>query len=274
MTLYLGKKAVCPTKIVKKEVAKVKYGMTIDDIFGDEDETYGLQNSTRLFTADFTGVKKIGIDGLAYKFTTQITSYCSYVEKILMPDVVAVESSGCYYMANNAYQLKEVDISGLTVISSSGAFHSAFRSCGQLKVAKMDNVTTISGASCCAYMFYGASSLSQFPLENLVSISGSASCDSMFVLTNFETVTFRNLASITGTDPVRSMFQNAKVKKFYFPALTELGSKVFGSSRQMLQGCTTTEEIHFRADMQAAVEAQPGYASKLGASNATIYFSL
>lgn len=274
MTLYLGKKAVCPTKIVKKEVAKVKYGMTIDDMFGDEDETYGLQNSRNLFTADFTGVKKIGQDGLSYKFTTQITSYCSYVEKILMPDVVEVGGSGCYYMANNAYQLKEVDLSGLTVISSAGAFHSAFRSCSQLKVAKMDKVTTISGASSCAYMFYGASSLSQFPLENLVSISGSSSCDSMFVLTTFETVTFRNLVSITGTDPVRSMFQNSKVKKFYFPALTELGSKVFGSSRQIFQGCTTTEEIHFRADMQAAVEAQPGYASKLGATSSAIYFDL
>ena len=251
-----------------------KYGMTIDNIFGDEDETYGLQNSTWLFTADFTGVKKIGHNGLSYKFAVSGTYYGVYVEKILMPDVVAVESQGCHYLAKGTYQLKEVDISSLTVISTPGAFTDAFNGCGQLTVVKMDKVTTISGSSSCQNMFYGAVSLSQFPLENLVSISGVQSCDGMFTNTAFETVTFRNLVSITGTDPVRSMFTSAKVKKAYFPMLTELDSNVFRSSRQIFASCTALEEIHFRADMQAAVEAQPGYASKLGATNATIYFDL
>lgn len=273
MTLYLGKKAVCPTKIVKKEIAKVKYGMTIDDIFGDEDETYGLQNSTRLFTADFTGVTKIGYNGLAYKFASYGTNMGSYVEKILMPDVVAVDANGCYSIAEDAYQLKEVDLSGLTTISVINSFANAFYGCGQLTVAKMDNVTTISGNYCCQNMF-NTTKLSQFPLENLVSISGTQSCEGMFLGASFETVTFRKLVSITGTDPVRSMFSTAKIKRAYFPMLTELGTNVFRSSRQIFASCTKLEEIHFRADMQAAVEAQPGYASKLGASNATIYFDL
>ena len=56
-----------------------------------------------------------------------------------------------------------------------------------------------------------------------------------------------------------------------FPSLTTFK---FNSSSNTFSGCTALTEIHFRADMQATVEALSGYASKWGATNATIYFDL
>ena len=54
-----------------------------------------------------------------------------------------------------------------------------------------------------------------------------------------------------------------------FPKVTS-----FNIITNAFSGCTALTEIHFRADMQATVEALSGYASKWGATNATIYFDL
>ena len=56
-----------------------------------------------------------------------------------------------------------------------------------------------------------------------------------------------------------------------FPSLTTFK---FNLSSNTFSGCTALTEIHFRADMQATVEALSGYDSKWGAKNATIYFDL
>ncbi len=51
------------------------------------------------------------------------------------------------------------------------------------------------------------------------------------------------------------------------PAATSIGSYAF-------QGCSRLTEIHFAAANQATIEALSDYASKFGATNATIYFDL
>lgn len=65
-------------------------------------------------------------------------------------------------------------------------------------------------------------------------------------------------------------------KRFYFPALTIAEAKAFGGTNTTLTWYNNkdVEEIHFRADMQATIEALYGYSSKFGATNATIYFDL
>jgi hypothetical protein len=57
-----------------------------------------------------------------------------------------------------------------------------------------------------------------------------------------------------------------------FPKLTTLGATF--PLDDAFYGCTKITEIHFRADMQATIEAQNDYSSKFGATNATIYFDL
>lgn len=60
------------------------------------------------------------------------------------------------------------------------------------------------------------------------------------------------------------------INKVYFPALTTIvGDALDGTFYQ-----ANVQEIHFRTDMQATVEALPAYTQKFGAANATIYFDL
>ena len=60
------------------------------------------------------------------------------------------------------------------------------------------------------------------------------------------------------------------INKVYFPALTTIvGDALDGTFYQ-----SNVQEIHFRTDMQATVEALPAYAQKFGATNATVYFDL
>ena len=61
-----------------------------------------------------------------------------------------------------------------------------------------------------------------------------------------------------------------------FPSLTSVYSNSFGniSVTGAFRNCTALTKIHFRADMQATIEAMSQYADKWGANNATIYFDL
>lgn len=60
------------------------------------------------------------------------------------------------------------------------------------------------------------------------------------------------------------------INKVYFPALTTIvGDALDGTFYQ-----ANVQEIHFRTDMQATVEALPAYTQKFGAANATVYFDL
>jgi hypothetical protein len=61
-----------------------------------------------------------------------------------------------------------------------------------------------------------------------------------------------------------------------FPSLTDVQTNSFSSSTYdgAFRNCTALTEIHFRADMQATIEAMSQYANKWGATNATIYFDL
>ena len=66
-----------------------------------------------------------------------------------------------------------------------------------------------------------------------------------------------------------TFFGCSSLKTLSFPKATNI--KLYATP---FSGCTALTEIHFRADMQATVEALPDYASKWGATNATIYFDL
>jgi hypothetical protein len=68
-----------------------------------------------------------------------------------------------------------------------------------------------------------------------------------------------------------TFYRCTKLTTMSFPSLTSVQSSSFNST---FNDCTALTEIHFRADMQATIEAMSGYSSKFGATNATIYFDL
>jgi hypothetical protein len=87
------------------------------------------------------------------------------------------------------------------------------------------------------------------------------------------TVDLSGLEVIRGKNTCQTMFQNCKsLTSMSFPSLTIIDG--ISPMINMFQGCTALTEIHFRADMQATVEALSEYSNKFGATNATVYFDL
>lgn len=278
-----------------------KFGVSIDNLLGDVDADGTLSVPYDNFVFNGAGIKSLGENALAYRFTTQDTLKCLPVTKILLPDLLQVSTASLSYVANSARFLTEVDLGLITDISGSSALKYAFGSATSLATVRAPNVTTISGDFACQNAFeYTGLTRNAFPnlttisgdsackhmyrgctfdalgLDNLTTISGVSACQYMFNSLTIDVAEFPKLTTITGSQVCRSWFQLSTVKKVYFPALTTVDTGVFGSSASSgaFGNCSQLTEIHFRADAQATIEAMSGYAAKWGASSASIFFDL
>lgn len=300
MTVYLGKKPVGVTKIVKKEVVKTKFGVSVDAFVGDLDADGKLSSRRAGNEFNGIGIKKVAQGALSTTFYREYADAFDPLKKILLPDLETIEAAGCRQMAYHCYGLIEVDLGNLTTIATSGLYE-AFYLCGNLKTVKADKITTIASNYACKSAFSGTG-VSNASMPNLVSITGKNACQDMFSNCVFDkigldnlvtidaddacremflglkidTAEFPKLETITGNTACRNWFKQSTVKKIYFPMLTNISTSAFGTnnSYSAFYGCTALTEIHFRADMQATIEAMSQYANKWGATNATIYFSL
>lgn len=212
MGLYFGGKLVSP--VVTKEVAKTKFGASVDTWIGDVDGNGVLNKTTWKGALNFAGVKEIALNGLRHAFY--------YKDNIISADfssVTTIKQNGLEYAF--AYSdIKSADFSSLKTVETGG-----FR-----------------------YSFY---------------------------YSTIESIDFSSLETL-GSNSMQYTFYNAKLTKISFPSLTSVQTDSFGSSTSngAFRGCTALTEIHFRADMQATIEAMSQYANKWGATNATIYFDL
>lgn len=302
MTVYLGDKAVGVNTVVEKEVAKTKFGVSIDNLLGDVDENGELQFPTAPFVFNGLGIKRIDYGRLGYRFASDGADGKYYpVTKILLPDLESIEGYGCIKLASFSRTLVEVDLGKISSVLGLQTFVDAFASCANLTTLSapnltelggqyccrsmfeysgmrstgLPNLTTISGASACQYMYLGCT-FDELGLDNLTTISGVSACQYMFSSLTIDVAEFPKLATITGSSACRYWFNNSKVKKVYFPALTTVNNDVFGSSASngAFGACAQLTEIHFRSDMQATIESMSGYNYKFGATNTTIYFDL
>ena len=281
--------------------ATTKYGVSIDNLLGNVDADGMLSVPYDNFVFNGAGIKKLDISALAYRFTTQDNLKSLPITKILLPDLLQVETNSLAYVANSARFLTEVDLGLITDISSPSVLKDAFGSASSLATVRAPNVTTISGMfacqnafeftgltsnvfpnlttisgdSACKYMYRGCT-FNALGLDNLTTISGASACQYMFNKVTIDVAEFPKLTTITGSQACRYWFQLSTVKKVYFPALTTVDTGVFGSSAAngAFASCSQLTEIHFRADAQATIEAMSGYAAKWGASSASIFFDL
>lgn len=136
-------------------------------------------------------------------------------------------------------------------------------------------LTMISGSRACSYAFSNCSNLTSVSFPALTTISGSSACNGMFgYCYGLTSVSFPELTTISGSNACNSMFLVcSKLSSVSFPALATV-ERSDCMPANMFQGCSKLTEIHFRADAQTTIEGQSGYASKFGATNATIYFDL
>ena len=245
MTVYLGDKAVGVNTIVEKEVAKTKFGASVDTWIGDVDENGVLQKTTWTGALNFAGVKEIRTQGLYYAFYG-----CTGITSVDLSSLQSVVSSGLAYAFHSCTGITSVDLSSLQSVGLSGLNY-AFYGCTGITSVDLSSLQSVENTGL-QKTFQGCSSVMSVDLSNLSEVSGAYACQS----------TFYGCEGITRVD---------------FPALTVVSSaSALGSSSTngMFAYCNNLAEIHFRADAQATIEALSGYSSKFGAKNATIYFDL
>ena len=221
-----------------------QFGLTAEQMLGTLD---GEGNLTypKLPSITFTGLKSIPINGLYYKFFQRTFATGATVS---FPDLTKIATNGMSSCFGGCGFLTSVDLSALTTVDNSG-MNLCFRSCGSLTSVDLSALTTVdnSGMNSC---FEGCTSLTSVDLSALTTVGNRGM-----------NLCFGNCASLANIS---------------FPSLTSVQTDSFGASRFLycFSDCDALTEIHFRADMQATIEAMTGYADKWGASNATIYFSL
>ena len=242
--LYIGDSQGTPAIIKIEEVPKKKLGVSIDTFIGDVDENGTLLATTWTGALNFAGVTEIANDSLKYAFYGRLG--------ITSVDLSSLQSVGVYGLSS-AFQdckgITSIDLSSLQSMKDYG-LSSAFRGCTGI-------TTSIDLSSLQSVGVYGLSSAFQ-DCKGITSIDLSS-------LQSVETYglssAFRGCTGITSIS---------------FPSLTSVYSNSFGniSVTGAFRNCTALTKIHFRADMQATIEAMSQYADKWGANNATIYFDL
>ena len=176
------------------------------------------------------------------------------------------------YVFDDCDSLTSVSFPNLETVNGYCCFRFCFQSCDSLASVSFPSLTSIAGDNATNYMFNRCYRLSSVDFSSLETIGDSTATYMFYSCGSLTTVSFPALTTV-GSSSLSGCFYGCKaLKTISFPALTTVKSNSFGSSA--FSGCTALTEIHFRADMQATVEALSGYSSKWGATNATIYFDL
>ena len=272
MTVYLGNKPVGVTKIVKKEVAKKKFGVSIDDIIGDVDADGNYIVPSEPIEVNLAGVKSVPQSGFAYKF------YGIRNLVVNANDMVSVgEKSFMYAFATpNTFASDSLSISfdNLEIIDKPNAFAYACSSRSTLY-----NKTNISFkklkkiAANEVFYFFSVQIDPNFDeiFPSLEEIAGNSVFNTAINIKDNAIITLSKVKKITGsTSQYSSIFGSLynKGTVWNFPSATELTGYVWNI------GASYAGEIHFAAANQAAIEACDGYTKKWGLAGATIYFDL
>lgn len=124
------------------------------------------------------------------------------------------------------------------------------------------------------YRFAGCGGMSKISFPDLLKIELQglqrvcSDCPSLSV------AEFPKLHTLANSALTGAFNSDAALQEMWFPALRNVASGAFGTSSLCFAKCTGLIAIHFPAAIQSMIESTTGYASKFGASNATIYFDL
>lgn len=265
-----------------------KYGVSIDNLLGNVDENGVYQLSDAPFTFDATSIKEFSdIPGQLYVGYDDIFAYKFYranlVGTVDFSNFVKGSSNSTigYYFENtfsNTRVQKFITPKQRTGIGNV-SFYKSFNDCLSLKEIVFSN-PIIAGNTFGFYHTFWRCDFSDASINfDIITSVGQNGLYGAFQYCKLqEEINFTNLTEITSNYGLRTAFGNSSgCKRYFFPSLVSLVSNSFGGSSSTLTwyNATDVEEIHFRADMQATIEAQYGYSSKFGApSTCTIFFDL
>jgi hypothetical protein len=262
-------KTVAPAILVEKEIEKTKFGATVDTWIGDIDENGVLHKTSWRGDLNFAGVKKIPYSGLEYAFW-----YCKSITGVYLSSLEDVESYGLQYSFRDCYAVENIDLSSLKTVGTYGMQY-AFYYCSALKIAlDLSSLESI-GDNGLRYAF-AYSAITSLDLSSLKTVDKEGL---NYAFYNCDRIVNVDLSSLetTGSRCMLYTFRNCTgITTISFPSLINVQADSFAStsSNGAFMGCTALTEIHFRADMQATIEAMTQYANKWGATNASIIFDL
>lgn len=218
--------------------AATKYGASVDTFIGDVVDGV-LQAPTAPTALNFAGITEIRENALCYTFyqNTIITSVdLSLVQSV---DKLGLNNTFC-------------DCRGIT----------------SLYLSSLQSV----GYQALYYTFCGCSGITgTLDLSSLTTVGDRGLYNTFRNCKKITSVYLSSLQSV-GSDGMSSTFREcAGLTTMSFPSLTSVQTN---SLNNAFAYCTELTEIHFRADMQATIEACTGYENKFGATNASIIFDL
>ena len=220
-----------------------QFGLTAEQMLGTLDSEGNLTLPT-LPSITFTGLKNAHGFTLFYKFYQRNFEDGASVS---FPDLTNIADYAMNSCFSSCYLLTSVVLPVLTTVGT-GGMQDCFTYCESLTNIDLPVLTTV-GNGGLGFSFSDCSSLTNVNLPALTTVGdiGMHGC-------------FTNCTSLANIS---------------FPSLTTVQTNSFGDAgAYCFGGCDALTEIHFRADMQATIEALSGYADKWGATNATIYFDL
>lgn len=245
-----------------------KFGASIDTWIGDVDENGTLNKTTWTGGLNFSGVKTLGVEALKNTFYG--------LENVNNVDFSSLESVGMNSMEStfrNCLHLTSADLSSLQTVGFEG-MKTAFYGC--LALTSVDLSSLQSVGSYGMYQALGYTKLRSVDLSSLQTVGTYGLGTAFGHNSNLTSIDLSSLQSV-GSNGMSSAFTSCEgLTAISFPSLTDVQTDSFGSSTSTcaFRSCTALTEIHFRADMQATIEAMSQYANKWGAKSSTIYFNL
>ena len=172
--------------------------------------------------------------------------------------------------------------SGVTSVYSdvfttlTGGLASGFRECNNLTTVSLPSFTTIAqNRNAGMYgVFRACPNLTSVSMPSLKSVYGNNLGAFVRECSSLTSVDLSSLETI-GLKGLENAFTDCtSLTTVSFPSLINVDTTGDGTFSNTFVGCTALTEIHFRSDIQSTMESMPGYSSKWGATNATIYFDL
>lgn len=191
--------------------------------------------------------------------------------KLSVVPAKVIGSRVLYYLYSDYGQytpLEEADLSTVEEINSYGCYYAFYNS--GLKKVKLDNLRHVSDRG--LYWAFRNTNITELILDNLESDTGSYAFYGMcYGCTRLERVSFKKLASLTGTNALGSAFQNTALTELSFPELsTVVATAQFTDMLKGVNGCT----VHFLKSLESTMSGWTSVLNGFGGTNTTVLFDL
>lgn len=220
-------------------------------------------------------------DGFYLKRTYTLTSNGTLTEdtnyfNLTLPS--QAKSINCNVLRSsyqNMKNLRNVNLSNIETIGSSGDLNSAFQYCTGLKTVDFSGLTTNNSTHTFYYLCRGCTSLESINFHNLK----KATAWSMMYLcsgcTALNSVDFSSLEEVNGSQALDRAFENCtSLKNISFPSLTAdgVGTGAYGLSGMLrgVTGCT----VHLPSDLKDVIGSSTTITNGFGGTSTTVLFDI